>query len=656
MTDFEDKRGPTLLLAALILCHIGQITWVSWWLSSLFFLFAVTHITTQRLIPQTNRFWDNAIAITVFLVIYASHRHFPDVDSGGALLSFLCLLKLRQIQAQRDFIVAALIICFQICLLFIRNQSIQMALYGLFLCIMVTAALMLPYARPQPRMWLHALKQAAVMAGKAAVFMVLLFIFFPRIPGPLWSFGKTPEASITGLSDSMELNSISNLLTSDEIAFRAVFPQVRPEIYQMYWRGPVLSYTNGRKWTARTGRPKAKPRIIGLSEAIPYSITLEPQSNGWLLALDAPTGATIDARLTPNMRLLTKPATNSRQRHELSFFPLYRLLPPEGLEPEEHNLQLPRYKHKKTRELARQWQQSGMTPDQIVKQALRFFNEENFIYTLSPAPLAGVDLIDEFLFDTREGYCEHYASSFVTLMRAAGIPARVVTGYQGGEKNPLGEYYVVRQRDAHAWAEVWLGNGWERVDPTSVIAPERLEQGLQSFLDQIENPITATNAANWRTFNRGLWRNGRDYLDFMENQWNQWVITYGSSQRSRIATSLGLKEYTWQFLLVVLCLIFGAYALWPLLRQKKQADPLVTAYKTFRSKLAEAGVATETWQGPLYVGATASRQLPTSAKEINEIIRLYVKARYDEGDPGPLSTLVQQFPDKNPGPGTKKSK
>src|SRR5207247_709262 len=308
--------------------------------------------------------------------------------------------------------------------------------------------------------------------------MLLLFFLFPRVQGPLWGMPQDAYSGVTGLSETMSPGSISSLSLSDAIAFRVKFETGPPSRAQLYWRGPVLSDFDGLAW--RVGLPQLRRNmsIEATGSPVDYEVTLEPHNRNWMFALEMPARLPPSARLTSEYLVISLTPIRSRIRYEMRSFPKFQAA--SGANPEDLALalRLPRGVNPRSLALAREWRESLADNSAIVRRAIEFFRGSRFEYTLQP-PALGQNSVDEFLFDTKQGFCEHFASSFVFLMRAAGVPARVVTGYQGGDTNPVDGYMVVRQADAHAWAEVWLAeNGWTRVDPTAAAVPVRIELGI----------------------------------------------------------------------------------------------------------------------------------------------------------------------------------
>jgi transglutaminase-like putative cysteine protease len=459
--------------------------------------------------------------------------------------------------------------------------------------------------------------------------MLIMFLMFPRYSGPLWGLPKDALAGLSGIDDEMSPGSISQLILSDEVAFRVEFNGPVPDKSALYWRGPVLWYTDGFKWVP----DQPRRYTIGMetrSEPVRYSVTLEATDKNWLYALDMPLEPTADSYLSHDLQLRTRRSVTVRTRYEVSSYPDY-VLKSGGDEELQNALQLPASYHPQAIALAQSWRARGLSDSEIVDQAMRYFNEQNFYYTLTPPPLAN-DTIDEFLFVTRQGFCEHYAAAFTVLMRGAGIPARVVTGYQGGTVNPVGNYLVVNQRDAHAWTEVWLGEdrGWVRVDPTSAVSPSRVTDGIQSALPQslINVPLGLYN----NTLARSVWERLNNTFDAINNRWNQWVLGYDRNRQRQLLGEVGLgglnrqQLMTGMIIVVVICLAITGLVLFR--RAGNKRDEGRYWYDRFLARLAGIGVQIDASEGPADFARRAVTLRSDLADSIWSITDSYIDTRY----------------------------
>jgi transglutaminase-like putative cysteine protease len=546
-------------------------------------------------------------------------------EVGVSLLILLATLKLLELRAIRDAVVLIYLSFFIIITNFFYSQSIPTALFMLFTLLIIMST----WAQ------LHtgglALKARLRIAGilllQAIPLALLIFVLFPRVQGPLWGMPQDAYGS-SGLSDTMSPGSMSKLSLSDAVAFRVTYQGDIPPRDKMYWRGPVLWDFDGRTWTRGHNATLRTPLLSDTHNPISYTVTLEPHNKRWLFALDIPSQISTSAELAPDFQLLNKEPLNTRLRYNATSQLSYRANLDEPLPQIRRALALPDGFNPQTRKLANEWRKQSESDEALIQTALRYFNQNNFEYTLEP-PRLGVNSVDDFLFETRKGFCEYYASSFVFLMRAAGIPARVVTGYQGGEFNDLGGYFILRQADAHAWAEVWLKDkGWVRYDPTAAIAPSRIQNGLNASL--------ANNAALpfFVRTQSPLLQKLRFNLDAITNQWNQWVLGYNTERQFAFLTRLGMEDITWQKLamnmLAGIALLVGIFTLFMLRRlQRNNSDVVQALYLKFCAKLAKKGLTRSAHEGPQDFSARASRQFPQHAEIIAKTTQQYLALRYE---------------------------
>lgn len=564
-------------------------------------------------------------------------------DLSVALLGAFVVLKLLECRVLAD---ATLVtqLCFYLLLsLYLFDQPFWLALYSLAIAAWLLRNWLF-LGHPEARGYLAVWPLLGRLALAGLPWALLLFVLFPRLDRPLWRLPQAEPVAATGLSDTMSPGSVSELTQSPEVALRADVEGGQLPPGALYWRALVLWQFDGQTWRAapgrqRRGRPApALPAEATTSAAanaapagaIDYNITLEPNQHPWLFLLDrgqaisAPAGVRINADGEFFMRDLIDRRLRYRARSA-----------PAAAEPLDAQTRLLALSlppgNPRSRALAADWEQRYADPAQRAQAALRLFAAAPFAYTLSPAPL-GQEQVDGFLFDTRRGFCEHYASSFVFLMRAAGVPARVVTGYQGGEYNPIGGNYIVRQADAHAWAEIWLdGRGWVRVDPTSAVAPSRVERGLNAALDAGE---AAAREPGWL-------RELRWGMDGMVYTWQRWVLQYDRGQQARLMRQLGIGDNLPQALLGGLAALslLGLVPLAPLLRRRREADPVQALYARFCRELARHGCVREPAEGPQDFAARAALAWPEGAAAVLDFNRRYMKLRY--GPPEPAARAAE---------------
>jgi transglutaminase-like putative cysteine protease len=569
------------------------------------------------------------IAVACFAAVYANFRSISGLTAGTALLSVMAALKLLEMRARRDVMVVVLLMYFILVTHFLFAQELWTIAYLLFSAVAITALLMdcnhAGDALP-PR---ALLRMASIMVAQALPLMLVFFVLFPRIPGPLWSLPSDSGAGKSGLSDKMSPGDISALMQSDEVAFRVRFLDRVPAMRERYWRGPVFDTFDGRGWQASQVAVMQRTVSVELQgQPLRYEMTLEPNGARWMFALDLPSPLALppESALNYSDLLLTARPLQQRLVYQTTAYTHYRLQA--ELHPREHQhfLQLPENYNPRSRALMQQWRAQGLDDAAIVNKVLQMYRQENFAYTLQPPRLAR-DSVDDFLFNTRQGFCEHYASSFTFLMRAAGIPARVVTGYQGGEKNELGDYYVVRQYDAHAWSEVWLADqGWVRVDPTGAVAPERVEHGLSSAMS------LAQGLPGFLAQRKGLRLSLNMRWDWVNQKWNAWVLAYGPDLQADFLRNFGIEDWS-QMILVMTVLITLATAVVSLLllRQFSPAVPQDRALRLWQRalrKLEKAGLQQRPEEGPCDFTERVMQQRPALTAAMTRMLAAYLKLRY----------------------------
>jgi transglutaminase-like putative cysteine protease len=615
---------PWLLLAVGLAAaaHIGRLPW---WLNGLFILAAGWRWQAAlKRWPMPRGWLLLGLTLSTIAGLLAYYGTLLGREAGVALLAAMTALKLLEARTLRDGMVVIFLGYFLLIAHLLNSQTMATAVYLLLaLAALIGAQVLIQpqHAGLQP---VAALRLSVVMLLQSLPIMLILFILFPRIPGPLWGLPKDAYSGFTGLSESMTPGSISELIQSDEVAFRVRFKGAAPLPEKLYWRGPVLWWYRDRTWSGRDEELLASLPYIPRGERVDYTVTLEPHGQRWLFALDLPGALPREAGMTRTLQLKNLKPVNERYQYAMHSYLRYATGELSELE-RRLNLQLPATGNPRARALAEQWRrQAEKYPRAVVDQALVLFREQPFYYTLTP-PLLGADSVDEFLFDTRRGFCEHYAGSFVFLLRAAGVPARVVTGYQGGERN--GDYYIVRQSDAHAWAEVWLeGSGWTRIDPTAAVAPERIERGIFAALDDPALlPLLARRDSSWLRRLALGW-------DTVNNAWNEWVLGYNDQRQQRFLSGVGFGPVDWRgmtvALVIALVLVACAAAGLHLLRRWRRRDPLARTYEAFCRKLARQGLARQPHEGPLAFTERIARARPELAIQARGIGRLYALQRY----------------------------
>jgi len=648
------STGPWLwVLTPLFLAALPHFLRTPFWLGLAcmgLWLLRLAAVDRPRLVPT--RPLRLLLAAACISGVYASYGYLLGPEPGTALLLLLLALKPLETKGYRDQLVIVLLTYLLILLHFLASQSLLAAGYMALVIFLNTATMFgLVHGQSQGNPGFR-LRQAAILLIQALPVMLLLFVLFPRFPGSLWGLFQKPQTALTGLSETMNPGDVSRLTQSPEMAFRVAFEGQSPPASLMYWRVLVLWETDGRTWRVGKSDPgHGLWNITASQEPIRYVLTLEPHGQNWLPALEMPLEIPDNAEPATDMRLRLKAPMQQRTRFSMASALGYNV---DGLLAKQRRraLALPETGNALSRSKAETWR-SQLSGDQaIFNAALDMFRDGSFAYSLTP-PLLGPNAVDDFLFKTRDGYCEHYASAFTFLMRAAGIPARVVLGYQGGERNPLGEYYMIRQYHAHAWSEVWLsGQGWVRVDLTSILAPERIQIGAGALVPDIGVPgVLSDREIAWAIT---LWRNLTLGWDAANALWNQWVLDFGSERQKRFFQRLGLSGASrlerFGYLLLGLagsCLAAGLIYGVLLLRARPRPDALDTLYARFCKRLARVGIVRRANEGPLDFALRASALRADLADTIMAVSQVYMRQKYgakpETGSIKKLGRLVQRF-------------
>ena len=559
-------------------------------------------------------------------------------DSGVALLVLFMALKPMEMHTRRDAMVVVMLGFFLLLTHYLYSQSIPTGLWLLAATTLLVATLIRVHGGAQPVK--RVLRQAGLMLVQAIPFMLVAFLLFPRISGPLWGLPRDAYSGLTGLSDQMAPGSLNNLIQSGAIAFRAQFADGdMPAQSRLYWRGPVLERFDGLTWTAiPRRRPQAPelPAIDAGARQYRYVTTLEPHNQRWLLALDLPISLPENSGLMSTLEVRSREQVIARSRFSFTSVTDFRVNVQESRSLLQTALQLPPGFNPRSRTLAASWREQYTTPEGIADAALRYFREQPFYYTLQP-PLLGQNGIDDFLFSSRRGFCEHFASAYVFLMRAAGVPARVVTGYQGGEINPVDGYLTVRQSDAHAWAEIWIaGQGWLRVDPTAAVAPSRIERGIEAALPAGDPlPALVRIDTDWLRQLRNRW-------EATNNAWNQWVLGYNPERQRELLSRMGLREPDWRSMtttLAILCsLILAIVTAWTLY-QRRTTTAAQRAWQAYCRQLAKFGIVRADWEGPLALADRVASERPELARVTRAAAAHFADLHYGVGRPAQLLKL-----------------
>jgi transglutaminase-like putative cysteine protease len=580
-----------------------------------------------------------AIAALAIALLFLQFRTFNGLSAGTALLALMAGLKLLETDTQRDIYIITLIIYFVSVSALLEGDSFWLLAYLIGVCWLTAATLLrLTSTQPVPE-WRRSLRYAARILSQALPLALVFWLFFPRFAGPLWHMPDDGSAT-SGLSDTMSPGEITELALSDDIAFRVRFSTAPPPPQERYWRGPVMHDFDGRTWSRSNSGLHAAPALQLQGPAYRYTLSLEPHRHNWIFALDWPSRWDLPLGSLTSDYTLVQPDPVSRPIDVMatsytrmqSSEPLSNLL-------RRRDTRLPPNRNPRTVQLAQTLR--GEHPDEMeyVRAVLDMFTRQEFYYTLTPPKLAE-DSVDEFLFETKRGFCGHYASAFATLMRAAGIPARVVTGYQGGTFNRFADYWIVRQSDAHAWTEVWIeGRGWLRIDPTSVIAPSRVEHDLR-------DAVGADEALGSRWQRRTPWlADARLRLDALRQLWRERILLFDQDSQQKLLEWLNIPEPDGQKLVMVLTAALTVALGWLTWAVRREIDParkepLVRAYSRLCAKLAAAGMPRLAHEGAEDYAARVAARRPDLGPVVTALCRHYSLLRYAAA---PARITVGQF-------------
>ena len=649
----RDKADTLLLLASALLVLAPHAAHLPLWVS----LLCAATLGWRALVTLRGRRMPSTlvllpIAAAAMAGVQFSYQTLLGRDAGVAMLVLLVAFKMLEMHARRDLYVVIFLCFFLLLTNFFYAQGIGSALLMVAAVLaLLTTQLSFQFTGSAPPLRTR-LAMGAKMLLFAAPVAVALFVVFPRLGSPLWGMpggGADGSGGRSGLSERMAPGQMSSLAMSNEPAFRVRFEGPVPPKEQLYWRGPVLDAFDGTAWT-RGGSIRGKSgnslRVRGQPQR--YEVTLEPSDARWLFTLEMaghmPEVAGYRVRVSHQIELSTDRPLTRRVRYAMISYPAYALDGRNALDDPNQWLLLP-YGYNPRALAAGLALRREPEPARRADAVLRQFREQPFSYTLEP-PLLGRNSVDEFLYGTRAGFCEHYSSAFVFLMRAAGIPARVVTGYQGGELNPIDGYVTVRQSDAHAWAEIWLrGRGWVRVDPTAAVAPERVRHNLASAVEP-PAPFGIDALRGFSVFAGGgdsVLGRLRNAIGAVNNGWNQWVLNYTPERQRGVMKNLQSQLAGWR--VAALILIATAVLLVArILYRRREIDPVEAVYSSLCKRLAHLGLVRAADEGPTAYAAriAATQQLaPPSREAAAEFLRRYSAWRYAPPQPPPLSQSMR---------------
>ena len=633
-----DARTFDLLNLTLVMVlglHAAHMPW--WLVVALGLVLGWRWWQRRQRVGRVPRWLKLPLLVLLTLAVVLQYGNIFGREPGAALAVGLLVLKLLETETSRDVRVGISFACFALmaALLFDQGMVVTFIVALGLLPALATLRALEPaqVTSSLPRSLLPGLSLTAAALPLA----LLAFLLVPRLDSPLWG-APTPDQASSGLADSMSPGKFAELLLDDSPAMRVSFDGTPPARSQRYFRAYVMTGYDGFTWKFRDFVALA-PSTLEVSASAHYHVSLVATHQYVLPTLDVPIDAPAGARMRADRVVMADKPVNDALSYSVSSATQYRLEPELG--PQRRRwLQLPAGFNPRALALGKQWRERhGSDDNAIVRAGLALFHDGGFSYSLAPAPL-GRNAMDDFLFGTREGFCEHYSSAFTVLMRAAGIPSRVVTGYQGGYWNKLGNYLLVRNSDAHAWSEVWLtGRGWVRIDPTAAVRPERVSQGAGA---------AASGQLAWY---RADWLQGlHNHWDIVNRWWGQGVIGFDALRQRSLLTPFGIRDTdttTLGWLLAISSMLFIAIGLGWALSRRQPRDPLREALRQLERKLARKEIVRQPGEGPQHYLRRAARALPAQREELAELMRNYLELRYAHIEPPtePLRSFVHSVRD-----------
>lgn len=628
-------------LAALTTALLPHLPFLPPWVTAVFLACAVSRLVIERqrwrlpgpLLRMT-------MAVSSFLGVQLAYGTISGVGPGSALLTVMAALKLLETHRRRDQYVLLFLSIFLVMASLLREQYVWSLPYMLLAVAMtMTAWLKMSVAADGARL---AFATSARLIALATPLMLVMWVLFPRLATPLWSVPIDTSGATTGINDEMSPGDLSALTKNDAVAFQVWFDGEPPPPEARYWRGLVLSRFDGRKWSGSTLLASDTRSVDYIGDPVSYRIALRPTNQQWLFALDVPRTWSLESTHIGRQQSLWSVYPIDRLVHyDVTSYTDFRLEVDAAWRRSGWYLDYPEDANPRTAALAETLRAQSADDWAYINAVLAMFTEEEFFYTLDP-PRLGADPVDEFLFDTRRGFCEHYASAFGLLMRAAGIPTRIVVGYQGASQNPMGDHFVVRQSDAHAWTEVWLdGEGWKRVDPTAYVAPDRIERGM------MEARFSDIGLSWGLTTPTNLMLRLELVRDLVNAKWTEFVLAYGPEQQQNFLQWLGMERPTVRRMLLtmifVIAALLGAIALYLAWRQRPPPrDTASRLYDRFRKR---AALPFSPGEAPLAYAERLAASRPEDAPVARRVTKIYLEARYGSGGPEVIAELRQAVDD-----------
>jgi len=626
----------------LVLPHIGQ-------LNTLFIVFSLTLLLWRALAMRYPQCLPKKILLlptAVLLVLFVLKEFNMSLgrDASSSLLIILIGLKMLEGQTKRDAQAVIYIAFFILITPFLFDQKITQALYSLALFFILLIALIINNSNISKITPPAFIRITGLILLQGIPLMLVFFIFFPRMIGPLWALPDDVSTAVSGISDHINPGAVSNLALSEQTAFRVQFKGQQPTQQELYWRGPVFWKTDGQQWTL--SKPPKLPveinkKIADNRQTYQYTMMMEPHQQFWLYSLDTPIKAPPHVELTGDFQLIAQRKLSRNISFDMSSS-THKKLTSLTSDDKHRALELPDNTDPRIKFLVKQWLEQSKSEMDVINQALQFYNQQ-FYYTLTP-PSLGNDPVAEFLFNTKRGFCGHFASSFAILMRVAHIPARLVAGYQGGMYNKVGDFYTIRQADAHVWTEVWLDNsGWVRIDPTAAIAPDRIQHSIDVNQHQLNGEVkyllTAPEGLNKWSKNIGSFVHSLDYY------WQNAVLAYGPETQLDFLSNVGITD--WTQMVIWLSIISGFFVLLSLtslfISRREKNDPIQKLYLSFCKRLAKQGGSRYPYETASAYFQRVAKKYPSKKQALKKIEHYYLNARYGHGSIESLKQALKRF-------------
>ncbi len=582
--------------------------------------------------------WTKVVLIfSSFTGIYFSYGSLVGLEPTVALLLTAFALKLIELSQRKDAYVLLFLGYFVCITEFLFSQDLLITLYSLVTVVLITTALVALHQPGQQQFNRGTIRLASVMLLQAMPLMVVLFFVFPRF-GPLWTVPIMSHTAKTGMTDFMKPGDVASISQSADVAFRVKFDGAIPAKSTLYWRGLVFSRLEQGVWSALgyydVPAQEQRPRRVNTTgAALHYDIIMEPTQQNWLYSLHYAHSNTPGVMHTSDYRLFSPTPVETEFMYSVDTWSEVPTEPQLSDWRRKTETKLPPGGNPRTRQLALDLRGDTSSAQDYVQRVLDNFTSEAFVYTLRPGTLSGRHPIDQFMFQSRRGFCEHYASAFVFMMRAAGVPARVVAGYQGGEINPVNKTVIVHQFDAHAWAEVWIAQkGWVRVDPTAAVSPQRIELGLEEALAFEGSFLAAAPLSPLRYRSIPLLNQLRLRYDALTYRWQSWIVGFDRDEQfdllHRFFGEISVRSFatlllgSWALVLVPVAISLF------LKRDTHPSSPLDKHYRKFCARMTRIGLVREAGETPGQFALRATRAVPDWSDHLSEITALYNQLAY----------------------------